>query len=77
MKHAYILVPVMCPRWNSKGCSTSFNCDGLGAIINASRSIMFAYTSDTWKDNIAKMNNEAARAEVLRMRWDTRVRGER
>ena len=31
--------------------------------------VMFAYTSDTWKDKYSENEyNEAARAEVLRMR---------
>jgi orotidine-5'-phosphate decarboxylase len=80
MKHAYILVPGYGAQGGTaKDVVHSFNCDGLGAIINASRSIMFAYTSDTWKDKYSENEyNEAARAEVLRMRDGIlEVRGER
>lgn len=70
MKHAYILVPGYGAQGGTaKDVVHSFNCDGLGAIVNASRSIMCAYTSDTWKDKYCeKEYNEAARAEAIRMR---------
>ncbi|HOJ10810.1 MAG TPA: orotidine-5'-phosphate decarboxylase [Clostridiales bacterium] len=72
MKNAYILVP----GYGAQGGTArdvihSFNCDGLGAIINASRSIMCAHNSDIWKDQYDESRfDEAARAEVIRMRDD-------
>ncbi len=43
--------------------------DGLGAIVNASRSLMCAYTSDRWKNIYTdKQYAEATRAEAIRMR---------
>lgn len=72
MKHSYLLVP----GYGAQGGTArdvihSFNCDGLGAIINASRSVMCAYSSDTWKDKYSENEfDAAARAEVIRMRDD-------
>ena len=46
-----------------------FDENGLGGIVNASRSLMCAYKSDLWKD---KFKEEAyamaTRAEAIRMR---------
>ena len=39
--------------------------DGLGGIVNASRSLMAAYKSDRWKD---EEYGKATRAEAIRMR---------
>lgn len=72
MKKAYILVPGYGAQGGSaKDAANSFNPDGLGAIINASRSIMCAYKSDMWKNTYTPENfNEAGRAEAIRMRDD-------
>jgi len=72
MKQAYILVPGYGAQGGTaKDVVHSFNCDNLGAIVNASRSIMCAYKSETWKD---KYNEEefdmASREEVIRMKND-------
>ena len=72
MKHSYLLVP----GYGAQGGTArdiihSFNCDGLGAIINASRSIMCAHNSDIWKDQYDESKfDDAARAEAIRMRDD-------
>ncbi len=43
--------------------------DGLGGIVNASRSLMAAYKSDRWKDQFKEEEYaEATRAEAIRMR---------
>lgn len=43
--------------------------NGIGGIINASRSLMCAYKSDLWKDKFGDENYaEATRAEAIRMR---------
>lgn len=72
MKNAYILVPGYGTQGGTaKDAVHSFNCRGLGAIVNASRSIMCAYASDRWKDKFDENSfGEAARAEVARMRDD-------
>lgn len=43
--------------------------NGLGGIVNASRSLMAAYKSDRWKDEFTEEEfGEATRAEAIRMR---------
>ena len=43
--------------------------NGIGAIVNASRSLMCAYKSDRWKNTYAEEQyKEATRAEAIRMR---------
>ncbi len=72
MKQSYILVPGYGAQGGSADdAAGSFNQDGLGAIINASRSIMCAYKSDRWKsDYTPHQFAEASRAEAIRMRDD-------
>ena len=72
LKCAYILVPGYGTQGGTaKDVAHSFNSNGLGAIVNASRSIMYAYASDIWKDKFTENNfGDAARAEVIRMRDD-------
>jgi len=70
LKNSYILVP----GYGAQGGRAAdvvkaFKNDGLGAIVNASRSIMFAYQSDKWKTMYSEDRFDiAARAEVIRMR---------
>lgn len=46
-----------------------FDKDGLGGIINASRSLMCAYKSDRWKNEFSDEEfAKATRAEAIRMR---------
>ena len=46
-----------------------FDKNGLGGIVNASRSLMCAYKSDRWKDKFTEEQfAEATRAEAIRMR---------
>jgi len=43
--------------------------DGIGGIVNASRSLMAAYKSDRWKDKYSDEEyGKATRAEAIRMR---------
>lgn len=43
--------------------------DGIGGIVNASRSLMAAYKSDRWKDEFTEEEfGKATRAEAIRMR---------
>ncbi|MCX7922947.1 MAG: orotidine-5'-phosphate decarboxylase [Clostridia bacterium] len=72
MKSAYILVPGYGAQGGTaKDAAHSFNGDGLGAIINASRSVMCAYQSELWKNTYGEDKfAEAARAEAIRMRDD-------
>ncbi len=70
MKNAYILVPGYGAQGGTaKDAAASFNKDGLGAIVNASRSVMCAYKSDKWNTKYDENSfAEAARAEAIRMR---------
>ena len=46
-----------------------FDKNGIGGIVNASRSLMCAYKSDRWKDKYTEEQfAEATRAEAIRMR---------
>jgi len=72
MKKAYILVPGYGAQGGTaRDCVNSFRKDNLGAIVNASRSIMCAYKSDIWKNEYSEESfAEASRAEVIRMKDD-------
>lgn len=72
MKKAYILVPGYGAQGGTaRDCANSFKKDRLGAIVNASRSVMCAYKSDIWKNEYSEERfAEASRAEVIRMKDD-------
>ena len=72
MKNAYILVPGYGAQGGTaRDVAHSFRSDGLGAIVNASRSIMCAYKDEKWKGIYTEERfNEASRAEALRMKED-------
>lgn len=74
MKNAYILVPGYGAQGGSAAdAARSFNGDGLGAIVNASRSIMCAWQSPKWSGTYGGVDYaKAARAEALRMRDELR-----
>lgn len=47
----------------------AFNKNGLGGIVNSSRGLMCAYTSELWKDKFTEKEfDKATRAEAIRMR---------
>ena len=70
MPTSYFLIP----GYGAQGGKASdialgFDNNGLGGIVNASRSLMCAYKSDLWKDKFAEQDYaQATRAEALRMR---------
>ncbi len=65
MPHTYFLVPGYGAQGGkAEDVAKSFNGDGLGAVVNASRSIMCAYRKN------GGGVGEAARAEAVRMRDD-------
>lgn len=70
MKDNYILVPGYGAQGGSaEDAAASFNRDGLGALVNSSRSVICAYKSERWKQLYdEKSFDAAARAEVIRMR---------
>lgn len=72
MPRSIILVPGYGAQGgNAKSVAVNFNKDGLGAIVNASRSILYAYKSDIWSSIYDENSfDEAARAEAITMRDD-------
>lgn len=62
------------PGYGAQGGKASdialgFDSNGIGGIVNASRSLMCAYKSDKWKDEFAEDDYaKATRAEAIRMR---------
>jgi orotidine-5'-phosphate decarboxylase len=72
LRNAYILVPGYGAQGGTaRDVAHSFNSDGLGAIVNASRSIMCAYKDEKWKGIYTEDKfSDASRAEALRMKDD-------
>jgi len=70
MPKAWILVPGYGAQGGTaQDVAAAFDKNGLGAIINASRSLMCAYRLDAWKDKFTHEDfGKAARAEAERMR---------
>ena len=68
--HTYFLIP----GYGAQGGTAAdiaygFDQNGLGGIVNASRSLMCAYKSDKWKDKFEEKDYaQATRAEAMRMR---------
>lgn len=68
--HTYFLIP----GYGAQGGTAvdiayGFDENGLGGIVNASRSLMCAYKSDKWKDKFEEKDYaQATRAEAIRMR---------
>ena len=51
-----------------------FDENGLGGIVNATRSLMCAYKSDLWKDKFSEREYASAtRAEALRMKNELNI----
>lgn len=70
MSHTFFLIPGYGAQGGkAEDIALGFDNNGLGGIINASRSLMCAYKSDRWKDKFSDEEfAEATRAEALRMR---------
>lgn len=68
--HTYFLIPGYGAQGGkAKDIALGFDSNGLGGIVNASRSLMCAYKSDKWKDTYTEEEYaKATRAEALRMR---------
>ena len=70
MPHSYFLIP----GYGAQGgkaddIALGFDKNGLGGIVNASRSLICAYKSEIWKDKFTEEQfAEATRAEAIRMR---------
>ncbi len=68
--HTYFLIPGYGAQGGkANDIALGFDNNGLGGIVNASRSLMCAYQSDRWKNQYSENQYaKATRAEALRMR---------
>ena len=68
--HTYFLIPGYGAQGGKvEDIALGFDKNGLGGIVNASRSLMCAYKSDKWKDRFEEKDYaQATRAEAIRMR---------
>lgn len=68
--HTYFLIPGYGAQGGkANDIALGFDENGLGGIVNASRSLMCAYKSDKWKDKFVEEDYaKATRAEALRMK---------
>ena len=68
--HTYFLIPGYGAQGGkAEDIALGFDENGLGGIVNASRSLMCAYKSDMWKDKFEEKDYaKATRAEALRMK---------
>lgn len=70
MDSTYFLVPGYGAQGGTASdAAVNFDKDGLGAVVNASRSLMCAYLSDSWKKKFSEKEFDlACREEALRMK---------
>lgn len=70
MPHSYFLIPGYGAQGGkAEDIALGFDKNGLGGIVNATRSLMCAYKSDLWKDKFSEEEYaQATRSEAIRMR---------
>ena len=70
MPNSYFLIPGYGAQGGkAEDIALGFDKNGLGGIVNATRSLMCAYKSDLWKDKFTEEEYaKATRAEAIRMR---------
>lgn len=70
MPNSYFLIPGYGAQGGkAQDIALGFDTNGLGGIVNASRSLMCAYKSDLWKEKFAEEDYaKATRSEAIRMR---------
>ena len=75
MPESWILVPGYGAQGGTAAdVAAAFDKNGLGAVVNASRSLMCAYNLEAWKNKFTHEDfAEAARAEAERMRDDINI----
>ena len=68
--HTFFLIPGYGAQGGkAEDIALGFDENGLGGIVNSSRSLMCAYKSDLWKDKFSEEEYaEATRAEAIKMR---------
>lgn len=71
-KHTYFLIPGYGAQGGkAEDIALAFDKNGIGGIVNASRSLMCAYKSDLWKDKYKEIDfAKATREEAIRMKND-------
>ncbi len=72
MSHTFFLIPGYGAQGGkAEDIAFGFNKQGIGGIVNASRSLMYAYKSDMWKDEFSEEDfAKATRAEALKMQQE-------
>ena len=75
MPHSYFLIPGYGAQGGkAEDIALGFDENGLGGIVNATRSLMCAYKSDLWRDKFKEEDYaQATRAEAIRMRDELRT----
>ena len=70
MPHAYFLIPGYGAQGGkAEDIALGFDKNGLGGIVNATRSLMCAYKSERWQNEFSEEDYaKATRAEAIRMR---------
>ena len=70
MPHTFFLIPGYGAQGGkAEDIALGFDENGIGGIVNASRSLMCAYKSDRWKDSFKQEEfGKATRLEAIRMR---------
>ena len=68
--HTYFLIPGYGAQGGkAENVALGFDANGLGGIVNASRSLMCAYKADKWKEKFSEDEyGKATRAEALKMK---------
>lgn len=70
MPHTFFLIPGYGAQGGkAEDIALAFDENGIGGIVNATRSLMCAYKSDRWRDEFSEEDYaKATRAEAIRMR---------
>ena len=70
MPHAYFLIPGYGAQGGkAEDIALGFDKNGIGGMVNATRSLMCAYKSERWQNEFSEEDYaKATRAEAIRMR---------
>ena len=73
--HTFFLIPGYGAQGGkAEDIALGFDSNGLGGIVNASRSLMCAYKSEQWKERFKEVDYaQATRAEAIRMRDEINI----
>ena len=75
MPHSFFLIPGYGAQGGkAEDIALGFDKNGLGGIVNATRSLMCAYKSEQWKEKFKETDYaQATRAEAIRMRDEINI----